>query len=137
MKADKLPVSKVSKNGYVNYWKKARECEAMMKESILKNNWNAAALNALHAAMLANDSLLIHFHGVKSTSRKHDDAVRLLTSLMKSDEANRNARHLRKLINEKTTVEYTGKLLSPARSKELCKHANRFIAWAGSLLPGK
>ena len=137
MKADNIPANKVSKNGYVNYWKKARECEAMMQESILRNNWNAAALNALHAAMLANDSLLIHFHGVKSTSRKHDDAVRLLTSLMKSDEANRNAGHLRKLINEKSTVEYTGKLLSPVRSRELCKHAQRFIAWAGSLLPGK
>jgi len=137
MKADRIPAKKVSKNGYVNYWKKARECEAVMLESILRNNWNAAALNALHAAMLANDSLLIHFHGVKSTSRKHDDAVRLLTSLMKSDEANRNARHLRKLINEKSTVEYTGKLLSPVRSRELCKHAQRFIAWADSLLPGK
>ena len=137
MKADRIPAKKVSKNGYLNYWKKARELEAMMQESILKNNWNAAALNALHAAMLANDSLLIHFHGVKSTSRKHNDAVRLLTSLMKSDEANKNARHLRKLINEKSTVEYTGKLLSPARSKELCKHAQRFIAWANSLLPRK
>ncbi|MDP8248211.1 MAG: hypothetical protein P9M00_08750 [Candidatus Tritonobacter lacicola] len=81
MKADRIRVNKVSKNGYLSYWKKARELEAMMQESILKN--------------------------------------------------------IRKLINEKSTVEYTGKLLSPARSKELCKHAQRFISWAGSLLPRK
>ena len=135
MKTGDSPSKKLSKDQYLSYWKKAREFEAMMEESLLQQNWNAAALNAVHSAILANDALLIYFHGRKSTSQKHDDAVRLLTSLMKSNEAKKNAKHLRKLIGEKSTVEYTGRLFSPTRSKELCKHAQRFNAWVHSQLP--
>ena len=135
MTVDKRPIKKLRKDEYLNYWEKTRELESVMQTALLKSNWNAAALNALHAAILANDALLIYFHGVKSSSQKHDDAIKLLTSLMKSSDARKNARHLRKLINEKSTVAYTGKLLSPGRSKELCKHAQRFITWVNSLLP--
>jgi len=123
------------KDEYLNYWRKAQELESVMQTALLKSNWDAAALNALHAAILANDALLIFFHGIKSSSQKHDDAVKLLTSLMKSSDAQKYSRHLRKLINEKSVVSYTGKLLSPGRSKELCKHAQRFITWVNSLLP--
>jgi len=135
MTTDRRPSKRVRKDEYLNYWEKARELEYVMQTALLKSNWNAAALNALHAAILANDALLINFHGVKSSGQKHDDAIKLLTSLMKSPDARKNARHLRKLINEKSNVAYTGKLLSPGRSKELCKHAQRFIAWVNSLLP--
>ncbi len=135
MTTNRRPSKKIRKDEYLNYWEKARELESVMQTALLKSNWNVAALNALHAAILANDALLIKFHGVKSSSQKHDDAIKLLTSLMKSSDARKNARHLRKLINEKSNVAYPGKLLSPGRSKELCKHAQRFIAWVNSLLP--
>ena len=132
---DKSALKKIRKDEYLNYWEKARELESVMQTALLKSNWNAAALNALHATILANDALLIYFHGVKSSSQKHDDAIKLLTSLMKSSVAQKNSRHLRKLINEKSNISYTGKLLTPGRSKELCKHAQRFISWVNSLLP--
>ena len=70
MTADKRPSKKVRKDEYLNYWGKARELESIMQTALLKSNWNAAALNALHAAILANDALLIYFHGVKSSSKK-------------------------------------------------------------------
>lgn len=83
MTTEKSRFKKIRKDEYLNYWEKARELESVMQTALLKSNWNAAALNALHAAILANDALLIYFHGVKSSSQKHDDAVKLLTSLMK------------------------------------------------------
>ncbi len=137
MKRDKIRSKKIRKDGYLSYWKKARELESVMQTALLKSNWNAAALNALHAAILANDALLIYFHGIKSISQKHDDAVKLLTSLIKSREAQKYSRHLRKLITEKSIISYTGKLLSPGKSKELCKHAQRFITWVSSMLPNE
>lgn len=135
MTSDKIQSKKMRKDEYLNFWRKARELESVMQTALLKSNWDAAALNALHSAILANDALLIFFHGIKSSSQKHDDAVKLLTSLMKSSDARKSSRHLRKLINEKSVISYTGKLLSPGRSKELCKHAQRFITWVNSLLP--
>jgi len=135
MTANKMQSKKIRKDEYLNYLRKAKELESVMQTALLKSNWDAAALNALHAAILANDALLIFFHGIKSNSQKHDDAVKLLTYLMKSSDAQKYSRHLRKLINEKSVVSYTGKLLSPGKSKELCTHAQRFITWVNSLLP--
>jgi len=136
MPPGKIQKRKLSKGQFRGYWKKAREFEGAMNDNLARGNWNASAMSGIHAAILANDALLIYFHGVKSSSGKHDDAVRLLTTLFKSDEAKSNARDLGRLINEKSIVEYTGKLLSPGRGLELCKKAQRFIAWVDSLLPG-
>ena len=36
---------------------------------------------------------------------------------------------------DKSIIEYTGERLRPAESAELCKHAQRFMDWAKSLLP--
>ena len=137
MTPDKITSKKVRKDQFPGYWKKAREFESAMNENLAARKWNAAVMSAVHAAILANDALLIYFHGIKSTSEKHDDAIRLLVTLFKNEEARRNSRHLSRLINAKSTVEYTGQLISENAAGELCKKARRFIAWVGSLLPGK
>ncbi len=136
MKSGKLPAKKLSRDQYQGYWLKAGEFAAAMDENLARGNWNAAVMSAIHAAILANDALLIRFHGVKSASDKHDDAIRLLTTLFKNEQARKNSRNLSRLINEKSAVEYTGKLLGPGRALDLCKKARRFIAWVDSLLPG-
>lgn len=136
MPPGKISTKKLSKDQFHGYWKKAREFEAAMEENLARGNWNASVMSAIHAAILANDALLIRFHGVKSSGEKHDDAIRLLATLFKNDEAKTNARNLGRLINEKSIVEYTGKLLSHGRAIDLCKKARRFIAWVDSLLSG-
>ncbi len=136
MPPDKITGKKVSKDQFRGYWKKAREFETAMNDNLAVRNWNAATMSAVHAVILANDALLIYFHGVKSTSEKHDDAIRLLTTLFKSEEAKRNSRHLSRLINAKSTVEYTGKLIKETSARESCKKARRFLSWVNSLLPG-
>jgi HEPN domain-containing protein len=136
MNSGKLPAKKLARDQYQGYWLKAGEFAAAMDENLARGNWNAAVMSAIHAAILANDALLIRFFGVKSASDKHDDAIRLLTTLFKSDQARKNSRNLARLINEKSAVEYTGKLLGRGRALDLCKKARRFIAWVDSLLPG-
>ena len=126
MSVDKIPRRKLSKDDYLGCWQKALELRNVMEEGLVSQRWDAAALNGIHAAILANDALLIFFHGVKSASQKHDDAVRLLTTLMKTEEARQNARHLSKLIHRKSIIEYTGERLRQVESAELCKHAQRF-----------
>ena len=136
MNPGKLPAKKLSRDRYQGYWLKAGEFADAMDDNLARGNWNAAVMSAIHAAILANDALLIRFHGVRSSGEKHDDAARLLTTLFKDDRARGNARNLSRLLNEKSAVEYTGKLLGRGRALDLCKIARRFIAWVSSLLPG-
>ena len=106
-----------------------------MQESLKKEKWNAAGLNAIHAGISANDALLTFHFGLRSISPKHDDAARLLTSMMKREDTETKAKHLRRLISMKNIVEYEGRLFSKGEAESSAKHAERFLNWVKSLLP--
>lgn len=130
-----IPTRKVEKSAYRNYWKKAEEFSDAMHQCVSMENWDAASLNAIHASISANDALLVYFHGMRSTSEKHDDAVRLLLSLVKHEEVKTAATHLRRLISSKGLAEYEGRLLTASEAHALVKHAERFMEWVQSMLP--
>jgi len=131
----KFKVGKTSKEDYIKFLKKADEFFEIMQESLKKEKWNAAGLNAIHAGISANDALLTFHFGMRSISSKHDDAVRLLISMIKQDETEKKAKHLRKLISMKNIVEYEGRLFLKGEAESLAKHAERFLDWVKSLLP--
>jgi len=135
MKNKEVKVSKAEKVEYKNYLRKATEFYETMQDNLIKGKWNAAALNAIHAGISANDALLVYFHGIRSSSPKHDDAVRLLVSLTKHPDAEKNAAHLRKLIAMKNIVEYESRLFTRHEAEALSKHAERFFRWVEGLLP--
>src|SRR3989344_5187413 len=100
-----IKTATVSKSDYSNYLKKSAEFHETMQECLSKGKWNAAGLNAIHAGISAADALLVFYHGMRSTSPKHDDIVKLITSLISHKEIKPNASHLRNLIGMKNIVE--------------------------------
>lgn len=132
---EKFKIGKSSKEDFKKFLKKAEEFVEMMRQSIKEEKWNAAGLNAIHAGISANDALLTYHFGVRSISPKHDDAVKLLISMMKREDTEKNAKHLRRLISVKNLVEYDGRLLSRVEAESLAKHVERFLFWAKSLMP--
>jgi len=131
----KFKIGKSSKEEYKKFLKKADEFYEIMQQSLIREKWNAAGLNAVHTGISANDALLTFHFGLRSISPKHDDAVKLLVSMMKRDDTEIKAKHLRRLISVKNLVEYDGRLLSRSEAESLAKHAERFLAWVRSLLP--
>lgn len=130
----KIKTTKVDKILYKNYIKKALEYRTTMRESILSSNWNSASLNAIHSGISANDAILVFFHGVRSISSKHDDAVTLLRNLIKNENIKQNSLHLSKLIYAKNLVEYESRLFSSGEAHSLAKHAERFIEWVLTII---
>lgn len=131
----KFKVGKTSKEDYKKFLKKADEFCEMMHQSLIKKKWNAAGLNAIHTGISANDAVLTFYFGLRSISPKHDDAVKLLVSMMKREDTGTKAKHLRHLISMKNLVEYDGRLLSKREAESLAKNAERFLVWVKSLLP--
>lgn len=93
----KVKVGKTSKEEYRKFLKKADEFFEMMQQSLEKEKWNAAGLNAIPTGISANDALLTFHFGLRSVSPKHDAAVKLLISMMKRDDTEIKAYHLRRL----------------------------------------
>lgn len=130
-----LKTTPVSKSDSANYLKKSMEFHEAMHESLLKGKWNAVGLNAIHAGISAADALLVFFHGLRSTSPKHDDVIKLITSLISHRDTTSQVAHLRNLIGMKNIIEYEVRLIDRHEALLLSKHATRFLEWVRSLLP--
>ncbi|MDO9572463.1 MAG: HEPN domain-containing protein [Candidatus Omnitrophota bacterium] len=130
----KIRTSHVSKSDYINYLKKAEEFLSSAQDSLIRGKWNAAGLNAIHAGISSADALLVSLHGIRSTSPKHDDILKLFPSLVKHKGLEENSSHLRHLISMKNVVEYDQRLITQGEAISLSKHAERFLAWVKSIL---
>jgi len=133
----KIKISPEPKPNWKNYLIKARQFLETAREAYLKKNWSAVGLNAVHSAICANDSLTIYYGEIRSTNEKHSDAVGLLLRVFKNEkEAEKNSKHLLWLINRKNLVEYEARLFFQSEAEDTLKHAERFLNWARSKLPG-
>lgn len=131
----KIKTTTVSKSDYLNYLKKADEFHDAMRDSLSKGKWNAVGLNAIHSGISATDALLVFFHGIRSTSPKHDDIIKLAISLISHRDMRTNVSHLRNLITMKNVIEYEVRLIDRHEALMLSKHATRFLEWVKSMLP--
>lgn len=131
----KFKIGETSREDYKKFLKKAEEFFEIMKISLRREKWNAAGLNAIHVGISANDALLTFHFGLRSISPKHDDAVKLLISMMKREDTETKAKHLRRLISVKNLVEYDGRLFSKREAESLAKHSERYLNWVKSILP--
>jgi len=131
----KTPTANVDKSLYLNYYKKTIEFRDTMRQALAERRWNAASLTAIHAGISGNDALLVYYHGKRSISQKHDDAIRLLKSLMNDDKAIKAANHFSKLIYYKNLVEYESRLFTHDEAYTITKHAERFLEYVESMLP--
>jgi len=132
-----IRTSSVPKLNYINYLKKAEEFLSSAQDSLIKEKWNAAGLNAIHAGISSADALLVALHGIRSTSPKHDDILKLINSLIKHKELEENIGHLRSLISMKSIVEYDQRLITQSEAISLSKHSERLLAWVKNMLPKK
>ena len=129
MAPKRIPTRGVDKDRAHLYLKKAEEYYQAMLDSLAQGRWNAAALEAIHATISANDALLVRHYGLRSVSGTHEDAVELLVSRMGTPDAKRAAQHLSWLLAKKNLVEYEARLFTAREAQEAVKHAERFLEW--------
>lgn len=92
----------------------------------------------MHGAIAYADAVTIRRTGTKSSSGRHMDAVRLLKEAAASEKGlDQAVGHLRRLIEEKNRVAYTGQSFRAADIEKLSVHAERFEAWARLAVRGE
>jgi hypothetical protein len=115
-----------------NYFRKAGEYRDSMNQALADRRPNAAALNGIHCAISAADSLCVCFHGKRSSSKDHSDAVRLLAELFADEEARRQANRLGIILAKKNQVEYEERMFSQEEAASLAKQVERLFDWVAS-----
>ncbi|MBX2991867.1 MAG: hypothetical protein KF749_11965 [Bacteroidetes bacterium] len=97
--------------------------------------WNAAGVLIVHAAIALPDAVAIRFGGVKSQGEDHHDAATLLDELVAGDDMKKTALgQLRRIIDHKTSVSYSGEVYNRKDVEQLWKQLERFRLWAKSIL---
>lgn len=126
---------RIEKKAAIVFWRRAIQCEVAMKDALARGHWEAAGINAVHCAISANDAILAAIPAIKAAGKDHRDAVRLLSSRIKGEDARAAAKRLDIIISKKSRVEYEQKRISEKEARSLVLEAERFLEWAGSQLP--
>ena len=135
MPAKQIVHQNIPNSEYKDYFRKAEEFYSTMRDCFARGKWTSAALEAVHAAICANDALTIFAKGIKCSSPRHEDAVTLLQGLTELENVKTNSSHLLRVIKQKNAVEYDRKSFSQKEAEEITKHAERFVEWVKSILP--
>jgi hypothetical protein len=97
--------------------------------------WNAAGVLIVHAAIAYADAISIRLGAVKSRGEDHHETISLLEELLTAGEERRKALHqLRRIIDHKNAVSYSGEIYRRKDVDQLWKLASRFREWAIQLL---
>jgi hypothetical protein len=103
--------------------------ECMAAVSARRND--AALLNAIHAAISANDAVTVTLAGRRSSDPDHRRAADLLEDVGgSSPELRAHARQLGDLVARKSTVEYESRRATAREAQNALKRAERFVGWA-------
>jgi hypothetical protein len=97
--------------------------------------WNAAGVLAVHAAIALADAVAIKHGGVKSQGEDHQDSAALLEELIAPGPQKQTAlNQLRRIIDHKTVVSYSGELYDRKDVEQLWNLLIRFRSWATEIL---
>lgn len=113
------------------YAGKARQFLDEALAALEESRFDAALLNAIHAAISASDAVTVALAGRRSADPDHQRAADLLEEVAGRSEAIKTrARQLRTLLAKKNVVEYESRRTTAKEGKEAVDRATRLVDWA-------
>lgn len=117
------------------YPAKAREFVKAAEASLEASQFDAAMLNAVHAAIASADAVTAGLGGVRSADPDHGRVVALLAKVLR--EAGVTATppsQIERLIAKKNLVAYETRRATGREALEAVERAKRVLAWAEAIL---
>jgi hypothetical protein len=106
-----------------SYMEKARQSSAAMHLALEEGLWNAAGENGVRCAIHACDALTVAIGGVRSSSKNHEDAARLLVEVVKGKDVKEMSNRLLEIIRMKNPIDYDPRLLRKRDAQRMVKDA--------------
>ena len=119
--------SKGDKTHIQSYVKRANELWRYASEAYENKDFDACAVNAIHACISLADAACIAHGGARYSGTSHDEAVQYFHDLrIPDDNFKRACRRFGQMIGEKTTAEYGGRNLTSKEAESIFKNGERF-----------
>lgn len=134
MAAKKIKTKAIARSDYKTYLKKASEFYDTMVQAKERGKWNAVGLNAVHCAISSSDAMLVFYAGIRSTSDDHLSAIDLLSKSLsvRLPEVKSKCETLRKILVQKSIIEYENRDFTQKEALEILKLTERFYTWVVS-----
>ncbi len=127
-------VRRVDNSEWLGYYRPAKEFMDKAQGALKKGNYNAAANNAIHAAINACNAALIFNYGVCSQGR-HYNAPDLFGQYFASPGGTSTNKKLILLIGRETEVECEAKMPSLQVAESMVDMAQEILGFVGRKLP--
>lgn len=129
MVAKKIKTKAIERREYKTYLKKASEFYDMMLQAKKRGKWNAVGLNAVHCAISSSDAMLVFYAGIRSISNDHLAVIDLLSNSIKLPDVKSKRETLRKILVQKSIIEYEDRDFTQKEALEILKLMERFYSW--------
>ena len=119
------------------YLEKSGEFLRRSLASLAEEDFNAAGLLAVHAAISANDAVTGQYGQKRSAGEEHQKAADLLREAapIGAREWHLQANRLNRIVGKKNLIAYEGRHLTPKESSWVVEQAERFVGWAKEVVP--
>jgi len=131
----KIPRREEDRLSAKSYLEKARQSSAAMHLAFEEGLWNAAGENGVRCAIHACDALTVAIGGVRSSSKNHEDAARLLAEVVKGKDVKEMSNRLLGIIRMKNPVDYDPRLLRKKDAQKVVRDVGILLAWVESRMP--
>lgn len=112
------------------YFQKAEKFLGGSKLLLEKENWNSAAVLAIHATISACDAICAKLLGRRHSGGEHAVAAYLLRELpFDRNEVETKIKQANRVIQIKNMAEYEDKLVRESDAREAVLSAERIISW--------
>ena len=124
----KFTTRDVQKSLYVNFLKRAEECLHAAQSSFSTQEWNASAINAIHACIAACDAMCVYFLGKRHAGEDHEEAANLFMTVKSGNEdIKTNSNRLLRILRMKNMAEYEERLIYKGEAEKILKDCERFL----------
>lgn len=137
MAAKRIATRDVPRDEYPSRLKNARDRLAAMERELAAHAYDPALVLAVQGAIAASDAFTIFHRGERSAAGQHLDALSVFSRVTGVEGLEEARKHLSKLLQEKFSIECSGKSLKPKEVESLVEHARRFFSWVEKHLPEK
>lgn len=126
----------VERYHYRDFLSRAQQSLDVAKYALQQGKWDAAAINAVQAAISASDALCTYKTGSHNASQRHDDAIKLFRSIDAADEAHKtNSNRFARILSQKSASAYGERPTQPSEAQYLFSEAERMLYYVKSKLP--
>ena len=117
------------------YLSKAEQFIEQARVAVDAERYDAAQLDAIHAAISGADAVTVALVGRRSTDPDHQRAADLLEeAAASSPEVRDRSRQLRVLLARRNRVEYESRRASAKEGRDAVERAGRLVDWARGIL---